>query len=647
MPYDGYWMDIENKYIYILNSLRVPMYCINNIIETFKIEKELIGTGNFTFNIIYRKEYDTIYRLLENGKGILHLRLEDYGEFIERDVSSIVENGQTILTVTCKDEHDKFNDHLFTLPNTYDNKNVTSYYAKPLVEYNEDGSISTDKENLMKRIFDDKYGGFVSWSSNKNLIDEEIDLGKIMTFKGIKNQNLYKFIHENMVTAYDIIPIFDSLNRTIQLKKTKNVCEDTGIIISFDNFIESFSKSNICDTFCTKMYTEGGNLTTNWVNPDGGSYLYNYDNCYPLMSNRLKEHLNNYKTTCETNEAEYKERFLLYNEAKTNSDVYETQVYALIDTDNKLYNEYSLYLELYGETDTRTVTARETYNDWLAETDYFNLVKKFHYWSALVTPRENSLKEINNMCKRDNFLTLEDKIELEQFETESNYKQEAFSYFEKATAQQKSDIALLLKEYATNELEKYNAPRNTISISLSNLCRIKECSNFARQLNVGKYITLRDEQDNLYKMIVVKIGYDRSNPQDLEITLSDKLSEHEFFPKLNDYLNNIIKTNQEVNELQEEFNDIKGDVTKVNYALDGVKSQVEQVQSVLKDNANKGFNTKNINVNNSDSSIILTFKDNGEGENAKVLTYTLSKTNKKITKIDGNGLDISVTYGVL
>lgn len=584
---DGYLKTVDKEHLYIIDSLRKPIICITKLIQNLKLSTLTNGLNEMSFDMVYDEKYKDIYDLLFE-KWRLYIRLDGYGEFVVDDPVEDNEGNYKIVSVKLKDSHYMFDKRNFSLVNT-----SAEYYSAPLVAFNEDGTVSTTQENLMAKLFNPKNGGMISWSTNKSLIDETIDFRE-KSFQGITQFNLYKFIYENMERSFDIIPFFNSLDRTIAFKKTENSIDDTGIVVTFDTFINSLVRECSNDTFCTKLFTSGNNLDVRRVNPYGDNYIYDYSGIYHLCTPTLKQHLEDFKATYLAHEAEYKVKFADYSENKVQYELYYAQFESLSPMHMKL-NQALAYADInYGENSPEAIEARKAYWDWIYEVGFDTITANRDNYETLYQAKEVELDSIADICKRDNFLTHDDMIELDQFEIEATYKQDAFAYIKGMNEAQKGDISQMLQQYARLEITRYNQPRFNFTIKLSNFCHIVGCEYFADQLNVGKYIRLMDKQGNMYKVIIVRIDYDKENPQDIELTLSDKLSGHEYFPTLNEYINNAVKAMQDIQEANIRMDEIDSRIDSVSTSVNVVDGKVEQLYSFVNQPSNISVATRAI-----------------------------------------------------
>lgn len=553
---DGFYLNYNEKHLYLLDSKRRPIECLTNLISNFNHINIFNSTGEMSFVIYYDDETKHIYDLfIEN---VTHLRLEDYGEFVVFGTPETNEGEVRYKTVTCKDEEFMLNKRLLTLVN-----NSASWFSGVL------WTTDTSMPCVMREFFKE----VPSWSIGT--VDEEIDTTK-KSFRDIKKQNMLKFTYENIEEAFDCIPFFNSLNRTISFKKTKNAVDDTGIVLSFSNFINSLTKETINDMFCTRMYVEGGNLDIRRANADGRNYVYSYEKFYGLMSNSLSTHLQQWIATCDDNEEVYRNTFAEWSEEQTKYEILKAQYDSLSPTHSKLNQEWAYANTIYGDGSVEEQEKEDIYWDWVSSSGFSGLWDRVYQAKTLADSKKSILDGINSNCKISNFLTSEDLVELDQFETEGSYKQECFAYIKGMSEEDKGGISQLLKDYANEEIQRCNAPRYTWDVNLSNFCTIEGCEYFAESLDVGKYITLFDDVTReAVKLIVVKIETDKENPKDLKLSFSDRMTGHSYYPKLNELLNNAIKNMDDIETTNVRIDDLETEIGSTNANIDIVSSRVD------------------------------------------------------------------------
>lgn len=559
---EGFYLNSNEKHLYLLDSKRRPIECLTNIISNFNLINVFNSTGEMSFVIYYSEETKHVYNAFV--EKMTHLRLEDYGEFIV-DIAPENKSGEVrYKTVTCKDEEYMLNKRLLTLVN-----NSASFFSGVL--WTADTSVPCVMREFFKEV--------PSWSIGT--VDSEIDNAK-KSFRDIKKQNMLKFVYENIEQAFDCIPFFNSLNRTISFKKTQNAVEDTGIVLSFSNFIDSIAKESINDTFCTRMYTEGANLDIRRSNPDGRNYVYYYEKFYDLMSSDLSTHLKLYLKAIDDNEVVYITAFAEWSEAETQKVYYRGKIDSLYPEWRRQQDGLIIALEKKKNgkiTQEQYDALWESHVDWCAEENGWNKCNEQEsYYIPIATQKKQVLDEINNTCKPSNFLTTEDLIELDQFETEGSYKQESFAYIKGMSELEKGEISQILKTYANEEISRCNSPRYTYNVSLSNFCTVEGCEYFAESLDVGKYITLYDDITNeIVKLIVVKIETDKENPKDLKLTFSDKMTGHEKFSVLNEYLNNAIKNMDDIESTNSRVDEIETAVSGITDTCETLNSRINDI----------------------------------------------------------------------
>lgn len=623
---DGYLKVFKDKHLYIINYSHKPILDITEFVKDLTIIPLFNGTDEVSFTITMNKKYKQIYDMVQ--KEIFYL-LEDFG-FLKTESLSEVDSGIcSTKTVTCKsEEYRQFNDRNITLVDT-----SKSYVSLPLYDGNGGDSI-------LKRLIG-KSGEIPSWSVGT--IDSTITTNPY-TFKDIKKNNILNFVYQNIEETYDCIPFFDSLNHTLSFKKYDNAVEDTGIVLALDTLIQEFGKGCATDTYCTKMYVEGGNLDIRRVNPHGLNYVYNYDGVYDKMSESLRTHLQEWLKACDDYEDEYLVKFAEWSEIQTERDALKIEVNALRPIHQQFWDENGIKSETL-EPEEWLADWAERYLQWVTATGYSDKYNRLDYLESIIPKKLNVLEEINIECKREKFLTQEDLIELDMFEIEKSYKQESFAYVDGMTEKEKGEIAYMLKQYAQEEIARCNKPRFNFTAKLSNFCTIKGCEDFADQLNVGKYVRVLDSNGNMYKIIVVKIEANKDEPEDITITFSDKMTGHEHFPQLNEYLNNYMKTIEAQEEINNKLSDIQTQIDKVYVDINTTNNKVNSLfENLPKTASSKDVTYSNLDINSNESAQVLEFYNlDSSGQPDGKVTYNLAKSGGKIVSVVGNGLNMTVS----
>lgn len=135
----------------------------------------------------------------------------------------------------------------------------------------------------------------------------------------VGNNTVYNFLTNDVANAFGCVFIFDKFSRTISAKLIKNLDEDSGIILTFDNVNLQATLSEFSDEIATALTCYGGKeLDIQRVNPLGGNTIYNFD--YYIndtknnwMSNDLKHSLIEWNKKIVVKELEYKQIILERN----------------------------------------------------------------------------------------------------------------------------------------------------------------------------------------------------------------------------------------------------------------------------------------------------------------------------------------------
>lgn len=607
--------DIVN-HLYILNGKRQRIHCITTLVSNLVINKKLNGTNEIKFDIVYDNKYKEIYNKLTFDAILL---LDNFGEFVIDSESEDNQGHILIKSLGCKSSEWKMNSRCLTLATS----NVDKYFQGYLY------STDVGENSIMSEIFKE----IPSWSIGT--VDPTIN--RKLTFKDIKKNNIHNFIYNNIEQTYDCIPFFNSINHTISFKSTENSKVDSGIVLSFDNFVTKFGKECVNDTVCTKMYVEGGNLDIRRVNCYGDNFVYNYDKVYHLMSDTLRNELQNWFALVATYENDYATKFTDWSELsielKTNNDIVDNT-----DAQMKEYNDTYFVMKNQGASQAELDAYFAIWYEWQFTSGRWDALDKVDELEPLVDAKYQELQSIVNICKRSANLTQSSLIELDMFEREQSYKQDAFAYISWMNEEQKSEISQMLKEQATKELARMNEPRFNFTIDLVNFCNITGCEYFANELDVGKYITIIDTNGNTYKPIIIAIEYDTNNESAIKLTFSDKLSGHESFAQLNKYINDAIKTKQDFDTLDNRVDGIQDNIDDLYSRTNAIGDRISNVVNSLREGSGGSTPTPIALIHTTNTSIAFTDTNN------VVTTYTLTKNaDGKITNILGNGQNITVT----
>lgn len=555
---DGALIGWSNKTscLFILDSERnkikeISQYCRD-------IEPKIIfdGVDELTFTIHYNDIIKDAYNKIEENALINY---EGFGEFIVVDVNETqIGEEYKFKEVSCYSGEHIFNRRLLS---TYDKNTQSKYYQCFLWSDNE-------SENSIMR---DILLTCPSWSIGD--VDSTL-LNKQLSFATVRQENALSYMRDKVGNNFDCLFFFNSEERTIDIKSSSTAIQDTGVILTLDQYIKEFGKGTITEDIATCIDVKGGNLDITRVNPLGNRKIYFFNRYYSRMTNELRDKVIAWNNKIADNQTDYKDHFALYSEAETQR-VYWENLWESLSPTNMKYND-KLNMLTYG-TPEHTALLNE-YLNWAYESGFHDASTNIDIYTQQAQEQYEYLQAINTNCQLENNFTAYEIKQLDNFIFESKYEKNAYSYVEGMTEKEKGDVAMALYESALADIERFNALEFEFTTTLVNFNNITNAQWTAEQLNVGKYITIKDGDGKLYKVIVVKIEPSSNNMDEINITFSSRLNYHENFSRLNDILNNWY---EEAMKGVEDNNNTEQKVDKLITGLDNVNTRITDLTNAI------------------------------------------------------------------
>ncbi|ASA22767.1 phage tail spike protein [Paenibacillus donghaensis] len=177
-------------------------------------------------------------------------------------------------------------------------------------------------------------------------VDVDFELSK-RSFEFLDNKILGAIY--DVGNTYNAVTIFNTENKTVNMKKPEVFGLDTGLTFSYESFLKSFDKKSDANEVVTRLYLKGKDgLTINSISPTGQSYLEDYSYfMYPFsrdvnknviehsyqMSDSLCHAILDYQELVEQNKNQFQ---LLKTQRDNYSVVISTKESELTDRQNEL-----------------------------------------------------------------------------------------------------------------------------------------------------------------------------------------------------------------------------------------------------------------------------------------------------------------------
>ena len=381
---------------------------------------------------------------------------------------------------------------------------------------------------------------------------------------------------DDVSTTYQCIFQFDTENLEINVYKASNLVSNTDIMLTFDNVLKQINMEELSTDIYTCLRVNGAdNLSINVVNPLGDNKLYNFDyykNSDWIEDPKIIERLNKWEEEIEANRKPYSD---LLTE-------YKTQNYQLLKLQAQLTELKSeldaleiVRKNLAGQTDNDSVTefAKKTQEVNQKEQEIKQKESEINTQKASMQNVLNSMIEINNHLKFENYFTHEEQVFLSNFIIESVYTDSNFIVTDDmvipedltndtlvltTTGTKKfgdllpTDI-LIDEQYIANQLleqgkeviKTVSQPSFQFTVDSTNFLFSEKFLPFIKQIELGCIINIEIEEGNwVYPCLLeMVINYDNAT---LDLTFSNRFrqsSEEWTFAELH---NEQVKTTTQV-----------------------------------------------------------------------------------------------------
>lgn len=368
---------------------------------------------------------------------------------------------------------------------------------------------------------------------------------KFRTFD-VSDSNVYDFLMNQVEKAYECIFNFNTIDRTIEVKRLDNAVSSSSIFISYDNLIENSEFSEMSDEIVTALHVYGGDgVDIRSVNPTGGNVIYNFDyyKNTDWMSQDLIDAIDAWETLIANNQtlySNYIQDLITYYEDMA---VLESEMATL----ESQYASLEVTLKAAIEINSGVSTARNNLNAKQAEIDAKNIqISNKQVQINNTTNNINTLATLLNINNSSNF-TEEQRIELSKYIIENTYQNENIIILDSYTPAQEQQTKLDLYEQAQSVLSRVSVPRYEFSVESVNFVALKEFENFTSQIpnNLGVQVTINTHQGIIQAvMLELEMSYD--NPEDFSLTFSNRLRLDNGEFQYSDLVGQVVKTGSSV-----------------------------------------------------------------------------------------------------
>ena len=405
----------------------------------------------------------------------------------------------------------------------------------------------------------------VGWSLNyvDPLIVYNEDESPCMRWQESVNTNYMEFIKNDLAEQFNFLPIFDSVNRKIDLLNLDTIGEEIKICLSKDNYVKSKTKVNNSEELITLLKLKGNEeLDIGRYIIGGYDFLmdFSYFKETKEMSDELISALNKYDEMVETRiptwqqlteEKVSKETELALNRTRWQMSISQIECY------KRLIEQYALKELVVEENETRVKLSQEMDNELTLRLKIEDLLNEIQLL-------DESIDNINLLCK---FETCTDEngnlvfneellMELQEFIFIDVYSNDSFVNADDLIEKGKS----ILEEKSKPTIKVDIDSVNFLNRLVDNGYRLK----WNGVLQFGDIVVLIDEDTNeeeYFYFLGFSIDYFNNT---LNLEISNKKSSRENTKTINQYLKEMKKTKELLMNNRYLFNKTKQNRLNIN-----------------------------------------------------------------------------------
>ena len=405
----------------------------------------------------------------------------------------------------------------------------------------------------------------VGWSLN--YVDPSIiyneDESPRMRWQESVNTNYMEFIKNDLAEQFNFLPIFDSVNRKIDLLNLDTIGEEIKICLSKDNYVKSKTKTNNSEELITLLKLKGNEeLDIGRYIIGGYDFLmdFSYFKETKEMSDELISALDKYDEMIKirtpiwqqlTEEKVSKETELALNRTRWQISISQIECY------KRLIEQYILKEFVVEENEMRVKLSQEMDNELILRLKIEDLLNEIQLL-------DESIDNINLLCKFEtctdengNLIFNEELLmELQEFIFVDVYSNDSFVNADDLIEKGKS----ILEEKSRPTIEVDIDSVNFLNRLIDNGYRLK----WNGVLQFGDITILIDEDTNeeeYFYFLGFSIDYSNNT---LNLKISNKKSSRENTKTINQYLKEMKKTKELLMNNRYLFNKTKQNRLNIN-----------------------------------------------------------------------------------
>lgn len=351
----------------------------------------------------------------------------------------------------------------------------------------------------------------------------EFDADLMNTYRtyDISEQNLYDLMMNDLSEDFQCVFTFDTFNKLINIKTTKNQIKKTDIFVSFENLLKDIQITTVTDSIKTSLEVYGADgLSIHEVNPLG-STIYNFDyfKTTEWLSQETIDAIDVWENKISSNQSVFANNLTQIGDLNTVIVGRKIKVSELEGDLKALESVLSVQVsqgvstsETLNSIELKNIEIKEVKDELLAAEDYIQ-----------------TLKERNSAIQYD--LTLKSNFtesQLSELSSISNttggtYINDAFVKTSSMNNAQIQEESQRLYDLALTVLEKESQPRYTFTANIINFLALKWAEKYSNQLELGCEFTVGVDDDTCFYPVLLEYDIEFDDLTKCTMTFSNGL----------------------------------------------------------------------------------------------------------------------------
>ena len=374
----------------------------------------------------------------------------------------------------------------------------------------------------------------MSYLPNWSIESVDSELWNIYRTFDLQNRPLYQMMMEDIENAYECVFLFNTLNKTIQIKAFENIPKKSDIYLSFDNLVNELNITEDTENLITSISVSGANgLDIRTVNPLGDT-IYNFQHfaTTEYMSEGLVTTINNWQTLINTKQVEYS-NYLLQRKTKLAERI--TLEVELTELEGQLKSLIEVRDALLDSGLNATNANAQVK---LKQQEINNKEIEINNKQTEIDNIDLALQDIQTSISLKSYFSPSQLLELEPFIINISVTDENFTKVDTDTDLEIQETAQELYDKYKRYLDIASKMRYKFSIDLINFISIQEYKLFTQQLDWGVTVNLETESNGIAYPMLLGLDINLDDETDVQFLFGEDLRYESSAMLYEDYLAN-------------------------------------------------------------------------------------------------------------